>query len=88
VNEDEVFSTYDRGSTVIDGCWVTGDMWVRQGGCLPFVTCLPTDQMCAWIDIDNANLLGRDPAPIRRVQACRLQCKNPAARTGFEDAYI
>jgi hypothetical protein len=26
VNEDEVFSTYDRGSTVIGGCWITGDM--------------------------------------------------------------
>jgi hypothetical protein len=77
-NEDEVFSTYDRrGSTVIDGCWIMGDInRVSQGGYLPFRTGLSMEHRCAWIDIGNANLLGYDPVPIRKAQARRLQCKN------------
>jgi hypothetical protein len=87
LNEDETFITYDRGSTVIDGFWITGDIRAKQGGYLQFGTGLPTDDRCAWIDIENSNLLGHDPAPLHRAQARRLRCKNPAVIARLDNAY-
>jgi hypothetical protein len=33
---DADFSTYDRGSTIIDGIFTLGDIEVKAGGYLPF----------------------------------------------------
>jgi hypothetical protein len=87
LNEDETFSTYDRGSTVIYGFWITGEIRAKQGGYLPFGTGLPPDNRCALIDIENSNLLGNDPEPIICAQSRKLQCKNSAVRARFENAY-
>jgi hypothetical protein len=81
-------STYNRGSTVIYGGWVSGDIRVRAGGYLPFGKGLPTDHRCVWLDIDDANMLGYNMEPIRKSQARRLQCRNHQVRKIFEGAYV
>jgi hypothetical protein len=88
IAEDLSFSIDDRGSKVINGAWVSGDIRVRSGGHLLFGKGLPMDHRCAWLDIDDANMLGNNPEPVRKSKARRLQCRNTQVRKRFEDVYI
>jgi hypothetical protein len=47
ITEGLSFNTYDRGSTVIDGAWVSCDIRVRSGGYYPFGKGLPTYHICS-----------------------------------------
>jgi hypothetical protein len=45
--------TYNRGSNPIDGILMTQDLYIRQGGYMPFGMDIGRDRICLWLDIQT-----------------------------------
>jgi hypothetical protein len=48
---DEGPTTYNRGSKPIDGIFMTQDLYIVQGGYMPFGMGIGSDHRCLWLDI-------------------------------------
>jgi hypothetical protein len=52
--------TYNRGSKAIDGIFMTQDLYILQGGYLPFDMGIGSDHRCLWLDIRTRVLMGQE----------------------------
>jgi hypothetical protein len=57
---DEVPRTYNRGSKPIHGIFMTHDLYIVQGGYIPFGMGIGSDHRCLWLDIRTRVLMGQD----------------------------
>jgi hypothetical protein len=74
------FSTYNRGSMILDGCFAIGDVHMRRGGHIPFGKGLPSDHQRAWIGIEIGHLPDNYMEPIHHVNVIHLKFNHPQAR--------
>jgi hypothetical protein len=50
--------TYNRGSKTIDGIFMTQDLYIVQGGYIPFGMGIGSDHRCLWLYIRTRVLMG------------------------------
>jgi hypothetical protein len=65
--------TYQRGSTTIDGIFVSQEIIPTQCGYLKSTS----DHLCVWLDVEKKALLDLDPNVGPSKQIRRLQCTDP-----------
>jgi hypothetical protein len=71
--------TYNRGSKPIDGIFMTHDLYIVQGGYMPFCMGIGSDHRCMWLDIHIRVLMGQELEQSRKFAARRLKCDDPRA---------
>jgi hypothetical protein len=72
--------TYNRGSKPIDGIFMTQDLYIVQGGYMPFGMGIGSDQRCPWLDIPTRVLMGQELEQSRKFAAQRLKFDDPRVR--------
>jgi hypothetical protein len=79
--------TYSMGSTPIDGIFMTQDLYIVQGGYMPFGKGVGSDHRCLWIDIRIRVLMEQDLEQPSKFAARRLKCDNPRVRNKYLKHY-
>ena len=80
--------TYNRGSTPIDGIFVTSTLLHHvKTGYLAFGEAVPSDHRCLWVDIPFAIAFGHNLPPIVYARARRLQCGDPRIVQRYTSLY-
>jgi hypothetical protein len=79
--------TFNRGSKPIDGIFVTQDLYIVQGGYIPFGMGIGSDNRCLWLDIQNQVLMGQDLEQSRKFAARWLKCDDPRVRNKYIKHY-
>ena len=78
-------ATYFLGSTKIDGIYATLDISISQGGYVKEEES-PGDHKCLWIDVNEAEIVGRArddrPPPVYRKATCKI----PSVKEAFSKA--
>jgi hypothetical protein len=74
-NEDP--RTYHRGSNPIDGIFMTQDLYLVQGGSMPFGMGIGSDPRCLWLDIGTRVLMGQNLEQSRKFASQWLKCDDP-----------
>jgi hypothetical protein len=80
---DEGPRSYNRGSKPIDGIFMTQDLYIVQGGYMPFVMGIVSDHRCMWLDIRRRVLMGQELEQSRKFAARRLKCDDPRVRNKY-----
>jgi hypothetical protein len=79
--------TYNRGSTPIDGIFMTQDLYIIQGVYMPFDKGIGSDHQCIWIDILIRVLMGQDLEQPRKFAAQRLKYDDPRVMNKYFKHY-
>jgi hypothetical protein len=79
--------TYNRGSKPIDGVFMTQDLYIVQGGYMPFGMGIVSDHRCLWLDIRTRVLMGQEWEQSRKFAARRLKCDDPRVRNKYIKHY-
>jgi hypothetical protein len=79
--------TYNRGSKPIDGIFMTQDLYIVQGGYMPFGTGIGSDHRFLWLDIRTILLMGHELEKSRKFAARRLKCDDPRVRNTYIKHY-
>lgn len=79
-------STCIKGTTPIDGIFISSTLQITRGGYLPYGQ-FPTDHRALWVDITMENLCGSTMAPILAPQARRLKCNDPKTQGKWINLY-
>jgi hypothetical protein len=72
---DEGPHTYNRGSKPIHGIFMTQDLYIVQGGYMPFGMGIGSYHRCLWLDIRIRVLMGKYLEQPRKLSAQRLKCE-------------
>ena len=79
-------ATHQKGSTPIDGIYVSYTLQAKQAGYFPFGI-FQSDHRGLWIDVDIHQLLGFKPKPLQTGKIRRLQCNIPHVRRAWQRHY-
>jgi hypothetical protein len=79
--------TYNRGSKPIDGIFMTQDLYIVQGGYMPFGMDIGSDHRCLRIEIRTRVLMGQELEQSRKFAARRLKCDDPRVRNKYIKHY-
>jgi hypothetical protein len=79
--------TYNRGSKPIDGIFMTQELYIVQGGYMPFGMGIGSDHICLWLDIQTRVLMGQDLEQSRKFAAQRLKNDDPRVRSKYIKHY-
>jgi hypothetical protein len=79
--------TYNRGSKPIDGIFMTQDLYIVQGGYMPFGIGIGSDHRCLWLDIRTRVLMGQELEQSRKFAAQLLKCDDPRVRNKYIKHY-
>jgi hypothetical protein len=72
--------TYKRGSKPIDGIFMTQDLYIVQGGYMPFCMGIGSDHRWLCLDIRTRVLIGKKLEHSRKFSARWLKCDDPRVR--------
>jgi hypothetical protein len=72
--------TYNRGSKPIDEIFMTQDLYIVQGGYMPFGMVIGSDHRFRLLDIRTRVLMGQELEQSRKFAAQRLKCDDPRVR--------
>jgi hypothetical protein len=61
--------TYNRGSKPIYGIFMTQDLYIVQGGYMPFGMGIGSDHICLWLDMGTRVLMGKELEQSRKFAA-------------------
>jgi hypothetical protein len=78
--------TFHKGTTSIDGIFISQTISPLQGGYLPFGS-FPSDHRCLWLDISTDNAFGYNPPSSKKFEARRLKSNNPTVRNKWLRTY-
>jgi hypothetical protein len=78
---DEGPHTYNRLPEPIDGVFMTHDLYIVQGGYMPFGMGIRSDHICLWLDIRTRVLMGQYLERSRKFAARRLKCDDTRVRS-------
>jgi hypothetical protein len=78
---------YNRGSEPIDGIFMTQDLYIFQGGYMPFGMGIGSDHRCLWLDIQTRVLTGQELEKSRKFAAQQLKCDDPRVRNKYIQHY-
>jgi hypothetical protein len=84
---DEDPHTYNRGSNSIDGIFMTRDLYIFQGGYMPFGMGIGRDHRCLWLDTRTQVLMGYDLEQPRKFAARWLKYDDPRVRIKYIKHY-
>jgi hypothetical protein len=79
--------TYKMGSTPIDGVFMTQDLYIVQGGCMPFGKGIGSGHQYLLIYIRVWVLMGHYLEQPRKFSAQRLKCDDPRVRKKYLTHY-
>ena len=85
-NERLTCPTHSRGSTPIDGIFISHTIHPRASGYLPFGE-FPSDHRAIWIDISHENAFGSNTLKTVRPRARKLKSNDPKVRNKFIKDY-
>ena len=80
---DEGQSTYQYGSTIIDGIWTTDDIEMIQGGYEDLLS-HSGDHCWVWADLSIESVLGHTMDPFTKPVTRKLNCKLPRVKERFQ----
>jgi hypothetical protein len=84
---DEGPRTYNRGSKPIDGIFMTQDLYIVQGGYMPFGMGIGSDHRCLWLNIRAGVLMRQKMEQSRKFAARRLKYDDPRVRNKYIKHY-
>jgi hypothetical protein len=84
---DEGPHTYNRGSKPIDGIFMKQDLYIVQGGYMPFGMGIGSDHRCLWLDIRTWILMGQDLEQSSKFAVRWLKCNNSRVRNKYIKHY-
>jgi hypothetical protein len=79
--------TYNIGSKPIDGIFMTQDLYIVQGGYIPFGMGIGSDHRCLWLDIRTRVLMGQEFEQSRNFAARRIKCNGLRVRNKYIQHY-
>jgi hypothetical protein len=66
---------------------MTHDLYIVQGGYMPFGMGIGSDHRCLWLDIGTRVLMVQDLEQPRKFAARRLKCDDPRVRNKYNAHY-